>query len=353
MKTYRIIATLAITSSATLGLAACDPPMPPEVQAAIAELTYTCVEGNASISSPEYMSDIVTGWADSLSYSCVDPEPTMTFSYSSDPSATVDAQVTGYAPTCSPSQTIPLAVDAGVLVYNLPDVGSLNISAKNLAGVLTGKVTNWNELASDNPGYEMPTLSISVLPEADTIALASIQDFLELSGAATEGEIVFDSVDNPNADQYLSLELGQVAIVPYSYATYLGLYPAAIFLELDAETSEPVIAVPDLEGIQSGASQYVLSKTESSLSLKLDPSITPTAPSGFEAPKPYQAIYPVNYHACSDEKLPRAIGRFLLRLDQQGSLGGYNYAPLPENLRIEALFAISKGLPTPPPVPTE
>jgi hypothetical protein len=88
--------------------------------------------------------------------------------------------------------------------------------------------------------------------------------------------------------------------------------------------------------------------------VKVDPSITPSAASGFEAPNPYQAVYPVNYYTCnSDTLVPRAVGRFILRLDQQGSLGGYNYAPLAENIRIESLFSISKGLPTPTPTPTE
>jgi hypothetical protein len=230
----------------------------------------------------------------------------------------------------------------------------LNVSAKNLAGILTGSITNWDQLASDNPGYTMPNLPISVFSEADTIALNAMEDFLGLSGFAPEKEFIVESVTAPSADQYMALELGQIAVVPYSYALYLGLYPASIFLELDAETNEPVIAVPDLEGLLSGASQFVATKTGSGITVKVDPSITPTAASGFEAPKPYQAIYPVNYYTCNDEtSVPRAIGRFLLRLDSQGSLGGYNYAPLSEALRIESLFSISKGLPTPTPAPTE
>lgn len=354
MKTSRLIASMAIATSATLALTACDPPMPPEVAAAVAEMSYTCVDGNVSISSPQYMSDIVVGWADSLSYACVDPEPTMTFSIAGDSSEQVDAQISSYPATCSPLQTVPLAVDAGVIVYNLPDVGSLNISAQNLAGILTGSITNWDQLASDNPGYTMPNLPISVFAEADTIALNALEEFLSMAGFAPEKEFIVESVPTPNADQYMSLELGQVAVVPYSYALYLGLYPASIFLELNPETSEPVIAVPDLEGLLSAASQFVATKSDSGIRVKVDPSITPTAASGFEAPKPYQAIYPVNYYTCTEETLvPRAIGRFLLRLDSQGSLGGYNYAPLSEALRIESLFSISKGLPTPAPAPTE
>jgi len=190
--------------------------------------------------------------------------------------------------------------------------------------------------------------------EADTMALKAVTDFLASNGATTSGDLLVKGVTNPNADQYLALELGQLAVVPYSYSVYLGLYPAAVFLGLDKETQEPLIAVPDLEGIQSGASQFAITKSNNELTVKLDPSITPSAASGFEAPAPYQAIYPVNYYTCNEGSLvPRAVGRFFLRLDQQGSLGGYNFAPLSENLRVESAYVIRKGLPTPKPVPTE
>jgi hypothetical protein len=161
-------------------------------------------------------------------------------------------------------------------------------------------------------------------------------------------------VETPNIDQYSALELGQIAIVPYSYAVTLGLYPAAVFIKLDPETQEPVIAVPDLEGIQSGASQFAITKSSSGISVQLDSSIETSAASGFEPAVPYQAVYPVNYYTCNEDSLvSKAVGRFFLRLDQQGALGGYNYAPLAENLRIEAAYLIRKGLPTPTPAPTE
>ncbi len=354
MKSTRLFATIAIAASATIGLTACDPPMPPEVQAAVAEMSYTCVDGNIVVSSPENMYDVVWGWSDGLAYSCVDPEPVMTFEATTDTTVSADSEISSYPSTCSAKQTVPVAVDAGVLVFNLPEVGSLNVSAQNMAGILSGSITNWSQLASDNPGYELPNLPIAVFPEADTIALKAVVDFLELSSSASDKELIVEGVPTPNIDQYGLLEYGQVAVVPYSYSVSLGLYPAAIFLELDEESGEPSVAVPDLEGIQSGASQFAITKTDSGISVKVDPRITPSAASGFVAPNPYQAVYPVNYYTCnSDTLVPRAVGKFILRLDQQGSLGGYNYAPLAENIRIESLFSISKGLPTPTPTPTE
>jgi len=354
MKISRLIASALISSGATLALTACDPPMPPEVQAALDEMTYTCVTGEVSVRSPEYMNDIVVGWADSLSYSCVDPEPTMTFTVTTDPATPVDAEISAYPALCEPKQTVPVAVDAGVFVFNLPDVGNVNISPKHMSGILTGDITDWSELASDNPQTTLPSLPISVLPEADEIALQSVIDFLKLSNDQPTKNLLVKGVASPSGDQYTMLEPGQIAVVPYSYAVYFGLYSASVFLSIDEETGEPLVAVPDLEGIQSGASQFAITKSGSSLSVKLDKNIAPSAASGFEPAVPYQAVYPVNFYTCNNTTLvPRAVGRFFLRLDQQGSLGGYNFAPLAENIRIEAAYLIRQGLPTPTPAPTE
>lgn len=354
MKILRFFGSALIASSATLALTACDPPMPPEVQAALDEVSYTCVSGESSVRSPEYMNDIVVGWADSLSYSCVDPEPTMTFTVTTDAATSVDAEISAYPAVCAPKQTVPVAVDAGVFVFNLPDVGNVNISPEHMSGILTGDITNWSELASDNPQTTLPSLPISVFPEADEIALQSVIDFLKLSNVEPTKDLLVQGVASPSGDQYTLLEPGQIALVPYSYAVYFGLYSASVFLNIDEETGEPVVAVPDLEGIQSAASQFAISKTSSSLSVKLDKNIAPSAASGFEPAVPYQAVYPVNFYTCNDTTLvPRAVGRFMLRLDQQGSLGGYNYAPLAENVRIESAYVIRQGLPTPTPTPTE
>ena len=361
MKVSRLLASIAILGSASIALTACDPPMPPEVAAAIAEQTYTCVEGNAAVSSPSLMTDIVVGWADSLSYSCVDDptttdvveQATMTFTVA-DATTAAEAEISEYPALCSPVQTVPLAVEAGVLVYMESDLSSFSVSPKSLAGILNGTITNWSQLASDNPGADMPSLPLKVAPTADTMALKSITDYLSVQGQKVSSSVV-TGTDNPSVDLYSALEEGEVAIVPNSYAVYLGLYPASIYLGIDKETESPILATPDLAGIYAGSTQWKIQKDTNSISLSLDPSKTAEPAPGFDsAPPPYQAIYPVNYYTCNSSGLVlNAIGRFILRLDSQGSMGASNYAQLPEYIRIESLLMISKGLPTPTPTPTE
>lgn len=353
MKSSRVIGAALIIGTASLALTACDPPMPPEVAAQIAEQTYTCVEGEASVVMPLNMNDLYFGWADSLSYACTDPEPTMSM-VQSDDAKTASAEVTDYAPICKPITSVPLAVDAGVLVYYQSEIGSLNLSPKSIQGILEGSITNWNQLGDDNPGYEMPDFPLTVVKSADTQALKSINDYLALKKVSATKSVV-SAVDHPSMDDYALLNDGEIAIVPNSYAVALGLYPAAIYLGMNEETQEAILATPDVAGIQSASTQWLVSKNDKGVGVVLDSTKTPVAPEGSDvAPEPYQAIYPVNFTVCGEDSLvSRAAARFMLRLDSQGALGASNYAPLPEPVRIEALLSISKGLPTPKPTPTE
>jgi phosphate transport system substrate-binding protein len=54
--------------------------------------------------------------------------------------------------------SIPLAISAQAINYNLPGVSSLNLSGPILAAIYTGKITQWNDpaIAAANPGVTLP-----------------------------------------------------------------------------------------------------------------------------------------------------------------------------------------------------
>jgi phosphate transport system substrate-binding protein len=58
--------------------------------------------------------------------------------------------------------SIPLAISAQAVNYNLPGVTSLNLSGPILAGIYTGKITQWNDpaIAAANPGVNLPAHAI-------------------------------------------------------------------------------------------------------------------------------------------------------------------------------------------------
>ena len=69
-KTNWMAAPIALALS--VALTGCTPPMPPEVLAALAENTYTCETGEASLALPQPVVDLGVMWQDSLSTACTD-----------------------------------------------------------------------------------------------------------------------------------------------------------------------------------------------------------------------------------------------------------------------------------------
>lgn len=344
---------LIATASAILlsfGLTACDPPMPPDVAAQILEQSYSCVEGNLTAKFPAEMADTAIELSDALASACVDPLAAMTFE--SVDTAEAELVISNYAPDakiCKPAFSIPFAVEAADVAFNLADSTTLNLTPKTLAKILTGKITNWNDqvIAEENDGTELPDLKISVVGKADTLALASFTNWMKL----LKQDISSAKITGAKELALPELADGAVAIVPHSQVMANGLYAVSIIEGTNKESGEQNLAIADNAGIASAASQQVVKKEGLNLSVSLDAGLTPIAQAGMdEAAAPYQAIYPVMLHACGKgSQLQHAIALFLLRLDSQGVLAASNYNPLAESVRYESLDVARKGLPTPSP----
>lgn len=348
-----LISGMLITGSVTL--TSCDPPIPPEILASLAEQTYTCIEGQSSISGAPAMQDTLAGWADYLAYSCIDPEPAMTFIPLAKSDAEAKLEATEYSPVCKPALSVPLAIEASVLVYQESDVSTLNVSPESLAGILSGEITNWKQLAKENSGTTMPNRKILIREKTDQVALEHMIEFLQFNKLKpinntfkpSVSASLSDYADLTDGSWLPNLAEGEMAILPNSLALQLNLYPANIYVGQDAD-GFPVLASPDVTGISTGATQWEITEDAKGLTVSLNPKKEPTPPDGSEeAPPAYQAIYPVNLHLCEADSLSRAIARFVLRLDNQGSLAVSNFAPLPEFVRIPSLIKVSENLPTP------
>lgn len=362
MRTRKKLVVAGLAVSCSLALTACDPPIPPEILASLAEQTYTCIEGQASVAGPESMREVLLGWADYLSYSCVDPEPTMSLTPTTldDPEAKI--VVSEYPSTCKAELSVPLAVEASVIVFQDSEVGSLNLSAESIAAMMNGEISNWNQLSSDNPGSVMPDKKLFFRKVTDKAAFDAMETFLKNSQLKV-GQSVFAPEEKVTLDQYAdwtdgywtpNLQEGEIALMPNSFAIQLGFYPANIYLGLDEEQL-PIVASPNVTGISTATTQWDYTQTTSGLTVKLNVDKEPTPPDGSEvAPPSYQAIYPITMNLCKADSVSRAIARFVLRLDNQGSLAVSNYSPLPEFVRIPSLVLVSQGLPTPEPTePTQ
>lgn len=354
-KSVKASVTAIMASAIALSLTACDPPMPPDVAAQIAEQTYTCVEGNANVLAPEEMTDPILQWQASLPMSCVDPLPAMTIT--NDPIVPTDLYIGAQAePTCKPFASAPIAVESANIVFSMSVTSSLYLTPATAAKILNGEITNWNDpaISKENVGTEFPDQAIELVKPTQKLAFDALSAWLGRLDASISSDS-FELVTNAKAADYSALTEGQIAIVPGSYAMALGLYSASIINGVDNSTSEPLLANADASGISSAASQWKASASGNDVSVSLDPNSKPLVPAGFDfAAEPYQAIYPVNVYLCGDDNLlKRAVANFLLRLDSQGALGVSNYNQLNEETRTLALVTLRKGLPEPTVAPGE
>jgi phosphate transport system substrate-binding protein len=73
------------------------------------------------------------------------------------------------ASKCSGCVTIPWALSATGLGFNIPGVKKINLSGKVIAGIYFGKITNWNDpkIKKLNPKTKLPNLSITPVYRSD------------------------------------------------------------------------------------------------------------------------------------------------------------------------------------------
>ena len=347
----RLFASLALAISASTLLTACDPPMPPELLAQLAEKSYTCVEGNVTVAADPSNSAVVDTLAESLAAACIEPLDAMTITNSGD-LPTADIVISGSKLAgCTPFASVPYGFDAGVVSYNVPGTDSLNLGYKTLASVLNGDIVNWNDpaIAKDNPDLTLPEAPILVRADADANSLTALVTALGYQGAKIDStkfnEIsLFDgSIPEPLAD-------GELAIIPNSVAVTNGLLTIGLNSgKKDPETGEKLFAVPGEESLYSAGTQLVGTTAGSTLTMTVDPKIEPLPMfEGEAAAVPYQAIFPLTMSLCGEDTLlKRATAAFMLRLDSQGALGYLNISQLPETVRYSAVGLVRKGLPTP------
>jgi phosphate transport system substrate-binding protein len=80
---------------------------------------------------------------------------------------------------------VPAYVSPIAVAFNLPGVKSLNLDAKTIADIFTGKVTTWNdpEIASQNSGTKLPSTAISTVHRSDESGTTfNFTDYLSKAG---------------------------------------------------------------------------------------------------------------------------------------------------------------------------
>lgn len=342
------VVAVVIAIGLSFSLTACDPPMPEDMKVALAEQNVLCEPGNVELQVPEAIADLGVGWADAMAVGCTDMSLTYTDKLSGDAGLVVSSA--NLAKGQSAFLTVPLALDAAVLVVNLTDVFEIYLSASTIADIFAGTITKWNDpkVIADNAGIDLPDVKISLPKTATPAVKASFSTWIEtLTGNPLDLSKVADSTASEIELASPSVE-GAIALASYSAATYNGSTIAAVMTE--SENIDTAI-LPATETMYSAGTQLVATVNGDAVDLKVDPSITPSAPEGsIEAAMPYQAIFPVQLNFIGAEStLVRTAGRYLLRQESQGVITSGTMLPIPESVRILVVKIIEKGLTVPEP----
>lgn len=327
--------------------------MPPEALLAQAESQFVCISGETKVYLEPRVQEIQDSVAASLEANC----PGMTLITSGAEEAAValgghlESQVGPWA------ASVPFAVEAGIFAISSSSGASVILSPETISGILTGEITAWNDpliLAdNDNVAPLEGELVFNRTVQSDSIAALEAwykhytgnqlqTDLLEIKNSLS----VADYTDSPE---------GSIAFMPSSIFNELSITsmitPMAATISPD-KSQYPQGAVADFNSIQSGASQWASNiNADGVLEVIIDFEAKAIPPSGFDvAPSPYQIIYPLYLRvAKSDDKVARAVARYLLRQDSQGLLT--LVYPLPTAVRAEALALVSQGLVVPSPQP--
>lgn len=335
----------ALAVGISLMLTACDPPMPESLLVEIAEQNIQCENGTVDVSVPHAAAELTSTWLDAMTISC----EAMSFQTVADGEEAAIVMSADAPKNCTPFASTPFSIDAAVFATNVAEGATINLNAQIIEGILGGSISNWNDaqITEANPDFELPATPVKLVKESPAAAITAMSSWLETLGAELPKGSLTASDKDPQ-EILSNLDDGSIALVAYSESLLFGATLANVLIGSDTYADA---VVPGLDTITSASTQWVITKTDSTVAVELDPKLAPVAPEGSdEAPLPYQAIFPITMNLCGqDSTLVRTIGRYFLRQDQQGVLATSTMIPLTEKLRIAGATLVAKGLPTPTP----
>lgn len=358
----RGIALVAVTAAA---VAACTPPLPPDVLAAQAENTIVCQKGDQPVALPDDFLGSMSLLNGALGGVCT--EQTVSESLPGEGST---LQIVDHAPTADelaafkqtcPSGTIVVpAFGYGVaLAYDIIGLEGLILPPDVIAGILSGTITSWEDpaIAAANPGVDLTGLpEISVLSldkptgsvEAMTAWLAKEAPTAWTSG--TTGTLAVGSQFPTVTDvmgELIATE-GTVAVVPTFEAVNNSVPVASVPVQGE------IVAPDDTQLLKVGIGATTVTKDDAG-NITATPAIGGVPVEGnFDLASSKIVLaegqpligWPIvgmaHLLVCDDpaDPLPLSTAQYIVRLAGQGSLEAFGVTPLPEPVRVQTFPAL-------------
>lgn len=253
-----------------------------------------------------------------------------------------DAPMTAeQAGACGGCATIPWALSATGIGFNVPGVKKLNLSGPVLAGIYFGKITNWNDpkIAKLNPKAKLPNLAITPVYRSDgsgdTYAFTNYLSRIspawksEVGVATTVGfKAGTGAKGNAGVTSLVTKTPGAVGYISASYLIAAGLGAAAV------ENAAGNFELPNIENIEEAASVVKKAKPNSGISI-----VNP--------PKSASKAYPISTFTYAIVPYNAPQGQFVKQFINYAITKGQSYgaaldfAPLPKNVLSAAKSALN------------
>ena len=362
---------IVLTVSLTLLVAACTPPMPPDVLAARAEAQVQCGSGEVQVSVPSGFAGSMDSVGVALASVC--PEETVLEVAAGEPApvALVDktpsqADIDQFKTSNCPGDPVIVVPAFGypvTMAYNVVGLEGLVMTPEIVAGILSGEVTSWEDplLLAENPDFDL-----TLLPDITLMSVDSPQGDVEAMttwvGKQDQKAWPQGMVGTLDAGQKFATQAdllaemaaveGSIAVLPVSVAFNNILATANLPVkgtDANGQEVDTVVTADDVQLYKIGSGATVVTK-DAAGNLFASP-----ATGGFPVEGNFDIAsskimmaegaplvgWPVLGYAhlliCDNpaEPLPLLFAQYLVRLAGQGSLESYGLTPMPEPIRIQ------------------
>lgn len=255
----------------------------------------------------------------------------------------------------NPFVYIPITIGGIAVIYKVPGVTDLRLSAPTLAKIFGGSIAKWNDdaIAKENPGATLPSETIRVIVRSDSSGTSNVfTDYLDTAGGGNWKKGVTSTFPVPagtgvaqrgsdGVTNYVAGPQGNFAITyaESSFAEERKLSIAKVINTAGESVS------PEPAAIAEAMSD---AKTQDDGTLFLN--FLTTKPNAYPISTTAYLIAPQTIDAKKGDVLRTfltyALGGCQAKADKLG------YAPLPKNLVDLGLAALAKVNPGSAPVPT-
>ncbi|HAN70663.1 MAG TPA: hypothetical protein DCQ36_03615, partial [Actinobacteria bacterium] len=270
LKTRGIVLTSFVGASA-LALAACTPPMPPDVLAALAESQIVCEPGEVKVAVPEAFIGSMNAIGLGLGGVC--PETTVLEVPEGEaaPVALVDRTpsqevIDAFTTTSCPSGStvvVPAFAYPVSMAYNVIGLEGVVMTPQIVAGILTGTITSWEDplILEANPGFDFTALPELALMDIDAPSGAVQAMTTWLSAEAPEQWTAGVVETLPGGTKFptsmdliaeLTLAESAITVMPV-FQSFTNVIPTANLPVTQEDGSELVITADDVQLYKVGS----------------------------------------------------------------------------------------------------